>query len=183
MSSVIEIDADIEIRKMLKRRWDSSPVQHYSPNADEPLLFWGGEFSNFVGPSMLMIHPWTGQPEEYLTVEHYFQANKAIDLHSHESVRQAPDPGTAKFIGNSIKLRGDWEQVKYSVMLEALWVKFTASDAWERVLDSTGERYIAEESPTDAIWGIYDADADDYTGMNLLGLALMEVRGWSRDRG
>ena len=181
--SVTKIDADIETRKMLKRRWDTNPVQHYSPNADEPLLFWGGEFSNFVGPPMLMIHPWTGQPEEYMTVEHYFQANKATDIEAHETIRLAGGPGTAKFIGNSIKLRDDWEEVKYSVMLEALKVKFTSTPEWERVLDSTGDRYIAEESPEDAIWGIYDAESDDYTGANMLGLALMEVREWLRDRG
>lgn len=180
--SITEIDADQEIRKLLKRRWDSVPIQHYSPNPDEPLLFWGGEFSNYVGPPMLMVHPWTGELEEYMTVEHYFQANKATDLHGHEQIRQAESPSLAKMLGNSIKLRDDWAEIKYSVMLEALKVKFTSTPEWEKVLDSTGDRFIAEESPEDSIWGIYDQKSDDYTGANMLGVALMEVREWLRDR-
>jgi len=170
-----ELDTEIKIRKYLKNRWDSDPVRHYIIDKNEPLLFYGGPFSNFVGDHMMIEHPWTGIEARYETVEHWFQANKANNPAEHEEVRMAFTPGKAKEIGQRVSIWSNWDSIKYDVMLRGLRHKFD-SDRWRKVLLSTGDRYIAEDSPTDAIWGIYNPELDDFSGMNLLGLALMQLR-------
>jgi ribA/ribD-fused uncharacterized protein len=169
------IGQENEIREYIKCRWDTNPILHYSNDEDEPLLFYGGPFSNFVGPFMLLEHPWNGMPARYETVEHWFQANKAKHADQHEQVRQAFNPGKAKAIGQKVDMWTNWDEVKYGVMLMGIREKF-ASEKWARILLSTGDRYIAEDSPTDAIWGIFNSEKDDFSGKNLLGLALMQVR-------
>ena len=59
-------------------------------------------------------------------------------------------------------------------MLTGLRVKF-AHPEWRAELLATGVDDIAEDSPTDFIWGIRDASGG-FTGRNLLGKALMRVR-------
>ena len=171
----LHIGHENNVREMIKHRWDTNPILHYSPDEDEPLLFYGGPFSNFVGPHMMIDHPWTGIPARYETVEHWFQANKANNVEQHEQVRQAFNPSVAKAIGQTVDLWANWDTVKYQVMLTSLRHKF-AEEKWLHILLSTGDRYIAEDSPTDAIWGIYHPKRDDYSGKNLLGLALMQIR-------
>lgn len=176
---VARVDRENTIRQLIKYRWDTDPIRHYSINPDEPLLFYGGPFSNFVGPHMFIEHPWVATPARYETVEHWFQANKATTLEQHEQVRTAFSPGRAKQIGQTVDLWENWDEIKYGVMLTGLRHKF-ADPRWAKVLDSTGNRYIAEDSPTDAIWGIYNPERDDFTGYNLLGIGLMEIRDENR---
>jgi predicted NAD-dependent protein-ADP-ribosyltransferase YbiA (DUF1768 family) len=48
-------------------------------------------------------------------------------------------------------------------------------DPFATLLDCTGEATLVEWSPTDAIWGGRAVDGSP-TGVNLLGLTLMQVR-------
>jgi hypothetical protein len=168
-------------------------THHYSVRPSDALLFYGGPFSNFVGG------PWEirdydgivylAQNEklkrdreiahsthlvEYPTIEHYFQANKAITREAHDHIRTQHGPWQAKKAGRSTPLRSDWEEIKYGVMMIALRVKFSHED-FREILMATGNRLIAEDSPTDYVWGIRDAQGG-YTGTNLLGKALMQIR-------
>lgn len=66
--------------------------------------------------------------------------------------------------------------------------KFTQNKKLMDYLLSTGDRIIVEASPTDTIWGIglsQDSKMIDnphtWKGENLLGFALMEVRGLLKD--
>lgn len=155
-------------------------VTHYS--REGTVYFYGGPFSNFVGgPFLFPTHhcafarPWGFDPLEYATVEHYFQAMKAASAEDHLWVRSADYPGEAKRRGHKITLREDWENVKSAVMLDGLRVKFRNPEFCMALL-STGDRQIAEDSPTDFVWGIRDASGG-FTGRNLLGVLLMELRG------
>ena len=65
-------------------------------------------------------------------------------------------------------------------MLCALRGKF-ALEPYRSMLLLTHDRPLAEDSPTDFIWGCRDADGG-YSGRNLLGLALMRVRDELVDR-
>ena len=68
------------------------------------------------------------------------------------------------------------EEVKYAVMVKALQAKFTQHEQLKKLLLSTGDRKIVENTTFDYDWGC----GKDGTGKNLLGLALMEVRGQLR---
>lgn len=160
------------------------------------IFFYGGPFSNFA-PSAIVIEypqPWHGDGsgslgapyrESYATVEHFFQASKAAAGFDHEMIRTADSPGESKSRGNSRQswapgcahlplLREDWEDVKYEVMVAGLREKFAMPNYMPALLATSGSM-IAEDSPTDFIWGIRD-ERGGFTGENLLGKALMEVR-------
>jgi N-glycosidase YbiA len=197
----IQIDIDDRASRKLLLTSREVVAHHlklrYAPGTDVPhydaargvVFFYGGPFSNFVGKSMFIRHPQPfalpasgGYGRTYATVEHFFQACKAKRLHEHNVIANAGSPGEAKARGNQCDLREDWDvededgipTVKYEAMLAGLRVKFSDPELRE-ILLSTGERYIAEDSPTDFIWGIRDEDGG-FTGKNLLGLALMQVR-------
>jgi len=172
--------------------WDDLDVQppgkeigHYSSVPEHPVLFYGGPLSNFTGgPFMVMTGPPVSLEEigiEAQTVEHFFQAAKATNFEDVLHVLQADDPADAKRRGRRIELRPDWdvgddpsEWVAWHAMLHGLRAKF-ADPGFAEWLRWTGDRLIAEDSPTDFRWGIRD-DRGGWNGMNLLGKALMVVR-------
>jgi ribA/ribD-fused uncharacterized protein len=69
-------------------------------------------------------------------------------------------------------LRGDWESIKETVMLEALRAKFTQHAALHALLLSTGDALLVEHTTNDAYWG----DGGDGSGLNRLGALLVQVR-------
>lgn len=136
-------------------------------------IFFGSEpkyskFSNFSKS------PITLDGKKWPTVEHYFQAMKTTDEEKQESIRKATGPKEAKYMGQSLALRDDWEDIKYNVMLKALKAKFS-SEPFKSLLLDTGNAAIYEDNPYDAIWGT-GVKGKIGTGKNLLGKALMQVR-------
>lgn len=139
----------------------------------EPLKFYGGMFSNFAASHISLDLGWG--MKTYATVEHAFQAAKATNEIDHDTVRRAPRASLAKKAGRQIRLRPDWEEMKYDVMLECLRAKF-ALPQFKRALLATGDRELREDSPSDYIWGYRN------NGLNLLGKALMQVREEIREK-
>jgi len=138
----------------------------------EPVIFGRGgnpEFkplSNFHRAAIVV------DSKEYATVEHYFQACKAMTEWEHEKVRSALTPKQAKKFGRALpNIRPDWERAKVDVMLRGLLAKFRQHHRLRLLLFSTGERPIHEASPYDAEWGWMDGH-----GRDLLGKLLMKVR-------
>lgn len=131
--------------------------------------------------------PWLGLSNDYPqgfedeagywpSVEHDFQAMKfAGPEHAayRERVRTARGAGHAKDLGRTrkIPIRADWDEVRDDVMLHALRSKF-AHPKLRAVLLSTGDRLLAEASPSDFYWGLGSTG----TGENRLGKLLMQVR-------
>lgn len=157
---------------------------HYSTVESDPVMFYGGPFSNFVGGpfAMSVEPPWDSDlilNQVFPTVEHFYQAMKTTNIEDFVRIAEERDTWEAKKIGNRVALRPDWDErngiVKYEVMLRGLRVKFAEPLFCDALMD-TGERYIAEDSPTDAVWGLWDPAIQEYRGRNLLGLALMQVR-------
>lgn len=110
----------------------------------------------------------------WLTVEHYFQAQK-FPNHTHgEAIRLAKTPKQAKSMGNdrSKPLRADWETVKDEIMRRGVLGKFTTHTDIRRILLETGDALIYETAPGDYYWGT----GADGSGLNRLGEILMEVR-------
>lgn len=113
------------------------------------------------------------------TSEHYFQAQKFAGTSHAEQIRQVKTPKDAAKMGRDRKrpLRSDWEQVKDDIMRKVVLCKIETHADIRKVLLSTGNELIVENSPIDYYWGC----GADGSGKNMLGLILMEVRDIVRD--
>lgn len=139
----------------------SERIEFYRAGDDD------GEFSNFSA------HPIELGGETWATSEHYFQAMKFEDPELRARIRDAPGPGEAARMGRRFPgLRADWEAAKDDVMRAALRAKFTQHDRLRRLLLGTGDAELVEHTRNDVYW----ADGGDGSGLNRLGLLLMELR-------
>ena len=158
----------------------TQPVRTGPPwTGDGTIYFYGGWLSNFAPtPELRLPFGYWGHHENdrvpVRTVEHWFQACKATSRQQFDVILASSSATAAKQAGRATELRPDWEQVKLEVMLRALRGKFTL-DPYHSGLLLTHPRPLAEDSPTDFVWGCRDAN-DGHEGQNLLGLALMHVR-------
>lgn len=136
-----------------------------------------GCFSNFSPHGIHL------QGQYWPTVEHYYQAQKFCgteDAPLIKVIHAASSPEMAASLGRSStrKVRQDWEQVKCSIMREAVLTKFLTYADIQAILLSTDDKAIVENSPTDYYWGC----GLDRTGKNHLGQVLMSVREEIRQR-
>ena len=107
----------------------------------------------------------------YATVEHLYQASKAVHPTDYERIRTAPTPAVAKRLGRRIPCRPDWEDRKIGVMAGCLRLKFAEGSELARQLLATGTARLVEgNSWGDQVWGVYRG-----VGQNLLG-KLLEAR-------
>jgi hypothetical protein len=73
--------------------------------------------------------------------------------------------------------REDWADVKDDIMYLALKAKYTQHDDLKKLLLSTDDKELVENTSVDSYW----ADGGDGSGKNMLGKLLMKVRGEIRD--
>ncbi|KAI7234628.1 hypothetical protein KC330_g4720 [Hortaea werneckii] len=94
-------------------------------------------------------------------------------------------PGRQKSLARSVKFSHarfkEWERIKFDVVLEGSFLKFSQNQELKVKLMATGVRELVEASPTDRTWGIgfaaeFAKDCREGWGSNLLGKALMSVR-------
>ena len=111
------------------------------------------------------------------TVEHYFQAAKAVWVKDYDDIQYAKTPGEAKRIGRRITIRGDWESIKLDVMETALRKKFAIPELREQLL-ATGDTELVEGNHWhDNFWGDCGCEKCKHThGQNNLGKLLMKIR-------
>ena len=145
----------------------------YFYKVDDPY----GCFSNFSPHGIHLL----GQ--DWMTVEHYYQAQKFVGTEDEgliPAIACAKTPMEAATLGRdrTRHIRPDWEQVKTQIMREAVLTKFLTHLEIQSILLSTGERPIVEDSPTDYYWGC----GVEKTGQNHLGKILMSVRQEIRQR-
>ena len=113
----------------------------------------------------------------YPTVEHYFQANKTTNLQDKLKIAQAQTPGEAKKLGRSVYLRKDWENIKDSVMLNGLRLKFAIPQLRERLLETGNAELIEGTTWHDNYWGNCCCDkCRNIRGRNQLGILLQQLR-------
>lgn len=159
--------------------WDA-PDTHYFYGRGTP-------FSMFVPtPGLVFPMGWLGHPTpprmvELPTGEHGFHVCKAVCEEDALWILSAPSAASAKRRGGPhgedgrhIQLRPDWEDVKFDVMLWLNRRKYLLPRFREALL-ATGDRPLVENSPSDPFWGGRDRRGG-FTGENLLGLVLMQVR-------
>lgn len=135
--------------------------------------------SNFYVGSPIQ-GPGLGSAVSYPTGEHFFQAFKTFEHASFNAIVGAASPGQAKAMGRSVRLRADWEAVKYDVMALVLRCKFTLERAEGQLLLDTGDALLIEGTAwRDRVWGV-DLTTGTYPlaspGRNWLGTLLMARR-------
>jgi len=108
------------------------------------------------------------------------------DLEARAKILQASSPGAVKALGRGIRNFDEavWIENRFSIVVRGNAAKFEQNPALAEFLQQTGNRVLVEASPVDRIWGIGLAQNDEkannpnlWVGLNLLGFALMQVRG------
>lgn len=163
---------------------------------DKPVLFYLNELGNY----WLLDRPLVYKGLSCETSEHAFQCAKflhedAASIEYAHVIASAKTPNFARILAQQkvchgyswrkqldativehksrgAKLRPDWEEVKESVMLDVLLLKFSQDARCQRVLMETGSRPLVEHTPIDKYWG----DGGDGSGKNRLGKLLEMVR-------
>lgn len=107
----------------------------------------------------------------YPAVENYYQGMKSghpkiLKLFSELS------PSQSKKEGRRLKLRENWEQIKFDVMEKALRIKFAPGTSWYTKLMETEGEIVEWNNWGDRIWG----KTLDEEGENHLGKILMKIR-------
>jgi len=122
------------------------------------------------------------------TAEHYMMWVKADifgDYEISDKILKSKCPRQAKTLGRAVKKYDEkrWNEIRYRVVVAGNLRKFSAHPKLKEFLLSTGDKVLVEASPYDKIWGIglgitdqRNQNPDNWTGENLLGFALMEVR-------
>ena len=122
--------------------------------------------SNFSG------HPIYIAYLRYPTVEHAFQAHKALTVEDHNLVRNAATPGQAKKLGRKIIIRPNWDDERVEIMRKFVQQKFIQNKGIGRKLEETGNVELIEGNKWgDTFWGVCNG-----VGENHLGKILMEIR-------
>ncbi len=157
------------------------------------LFFWSARSSSRQQVTKSCLSQWWKSDfwsvaHTYCCMEQFMMANKAElfgDKKTREQILQCSDPKQIKALGRKVKPfeEAAWEEVKYSIVLNGNYYKFTQDAALRNFLLSTGDAVLAEASPYDRIWGIGLGEKEEavsnpwnWKGENLLGFALMEVR-------
>lgn len=142
------------------------------------------------------------QQREWFSTEAYYQAHKFIGTSEKgneyaEIIRTTSSPHFAYLLGNMggnirpnwkingtplkdiiktyktcVTIRADWNDVKESIMREALVYKFGGNDTMRSILEDSSDHRLVEYSPRDSYWGTFW----NRDGQNRLGLLLESVR-------
>ena len=122
--------------------------------------------SNFYPVNISMDGGW------YKSVEHAYQAAKTTKLDERVAIMRAPNPASAKRLGQDVTLRSDWEQQKLGIMLMLLRQKFyTVPELAEQLLATEDAELVEGNTWGDRFWGVCRG-----SGKNHLGKLLMQVR-------
>ena len=107
----------------------------------------------------------------YRNNEAAFQSLKTTDINIRREFAEL-DPSVAKRKGRRIKLRSDWEKIKYIKMYSVCYAKFTQNPDLKEKLLQTGDEILEEGNDWgDKIWGTVNGE-----GENNLGKILMQIR-------
>lgn len=173
------------------KQWLQQEIQ--KGNTHSFCMFWGhqpakdGHFTQSCFSQWWQSEFWS-VAHTYCCMEQYMMASKARlfgDEEILEEILNSRDPKQIKALGRKVKgfQQNLWDQVKYSIVLNGNWCKFSQNQELQEFLLSTGDSILVEASPYDRIWGIglsaHTQEAGNplqWKGQNLLGFALMEVR-------
>ncbi|MEX5637895.1 NADAR family protein [Parafrankia sp. FMc2] len=170
------------------RRWEQTGA------LPKFLFFWGHRPPSGGGVGKGCLSQWwpadfTVDDRTYRSAEHFMMEQKARlfgDETAAERVLAAASPGEAKTLGRQVRDFDEeiWASRRYDIVVRGSFAKFSQDPALREYLVGTSRRTLVEASPLDRVWGIGIAADDEragrpsaWPGLNLLGFALMEVRG------
>lgn len=138
-------------------------------------------FSNFYSP--VRVHAkWDGTFTKVDTVEHAFQAAKAIRKEDFDTVCRAKSAGEAKRLGKILKaagrIRPDWYSVNLKIMEDLLRQKFSDFELRKKLLETGDNELIEGNYWGDLFWGVCRGK-----GENHLGRLLVKIRSELRQLG
>lgn len=132
------------------------------------------EFSNFWNCSNMIEYGGL----RYSNAEAIFQSQKTLDRSVQETFTRM-NGSQAKKAGRDVSLRSDWEDIKFDIMCNVVYAKFTQDQKLRDLLLSTGNAYLVEDTSFwhDNTWGCCTCKRCSYRqSRNLLGLSLMYAR-------
>lgn len=163
----------------LKNKSEFEFIHFWKPKPDSVNKFCLGQWQ---------ISKFSVDTEDYNCAEQYMMAEKARlfkDEEIEKKIMETSEPKIMKSLGKKVKNfnQKTWDKVKYSIVLNGNYYKFSQNKEMRDFLLSTGNKILVEASPLDKVWGIgldennINANSPiDWKGKNLLGFALMEVR-------
>lgn len=125
---------------------------------------------------------------EFNCAEQYMMYCKAIlfnDCLVADQILETKSSHRQKELGRKIKCFNEetWRLFRFGIVYNANLLKFSQNDFLLDALLKTGNSLIAEASPIDRVWGVGIAidderiwDVSRWRGLNLLGIALTQVR-------
>lgn len=120
---------------------------------------------------------------EFTSAEAMFQSYKTTDPEIRAKFAKM-GPKEAKAAGRKVKLRSDWEEIKFDVMWYVVYQKFSQNSLLTRqLIETSGMRLVEGNTWGDKYWGaiptkipVNDSETIMLTGDNRLGQILMQVR-------
>lgn len=107
----------------------------------------------------------------YPTVEHGYQAAKSLDVTTRKVIAAALTAQEAKALGRNVALRPNWDDVKLTVMMDLLRLKFSNREVGNLLLMTGAEELVEGNWWGDTYWGVCRG-----VGENHLGKSLMAIR-------
>lgn len=141
-------------------------IEKFYPGYKEAVTTFRGyykELSNMYDGGYMVYYNEIG----FRSVEAAFQAAKSLDEDIQRSLRDVT-PVEAKAMGKKIKLRPDWEEVKYSIMETLIWQKIIKSKHIGKLINN--KVIIHENTWNDTFWGTCNG-----VGENKLGVIIMNT--------
>ena len=126
---------------------------------------------------------------QFSSMEQYMMYQKAAIFHDEEIAEQilsTNDVAEIKALGRQVHEYDDhvWNGMRQIIIYKGLLAKFSQNEDLKTALQQTGNAVLAECAVRDQIWGIGLSmkdpnrfDTSKWRGQNLLGYALMLVRG------
>lgn len=112
-----------------------------------------------------------------LTVEHHYQAAKAVHDKDRDDILACATPGQAKRLGSKIKILPNWDHIKDGIMLKLVRDKFSDPRLAQMLLDTGDFEIIEGNKWHDNYWGSCNCPkCEGIPGKNKLGKILMQVR-------
>jgi ribA/ribD-fused uncharacterized protein len=113
----------------------------------------------------------------YPSSEHAYQAAKTLDIPERERMAKIRYAGHAKAEGRKLKKRKDWNAIKYGIMMDVVYDKFTRNIDLKHKLLNTKNILLIEGTDgwDDRDWGVIN-NGNSLIGNNFLGRTLMAVR-------
>lgn len=172
-----ESSVEAEKPETLKISWRPFPAIFFH-KTDEPYGF----LSNWYPAKFRLDGRWFSSTEQYLM---YQKAELFGDHVTAEAILRTDSPAEQKALGREVLGYNSnvWAGYRQLIMLRGLEAKFSQNEDLKQQLLDTGSAVLVECASGDKVWAcgvrLNDEarfDSANWTGTNLLGFALMEVR-------